>query len=151
MPPERHSEQDLLLGGSGQVGFKMRLLVATDGKNKSYKAVELAFRMALGFDCPLYILFVVAPDSRMSRNETIKMGMRVLGRLKLKASGLGVEVETLMEAGNPAEIIIEASRRLDADAVLIGAPEPGGIFKSVKKSTAMNVYSGASCTVYIVK
>lgn len=129
----------------------MRLLVATDGKTKSYKAVEMAFRMAMGFDCPLYILFVVAPDSGLSRNETIKMGMRVLGKLKLKASGKGLEVETLMEAGDPAEIIIEVSRRLDVDAVLLGAPEPKGFTRSVRSSTGMKVYSGANCTAYLVR
>lgn len=129
----------------------MRLLVATDGKTKSYKAVEMAFRMAKGFDCPLYILFVVSQDSGLSRNETIKKGMRVLGKLKLKASGLGLEVETLMEAGDPAEIIVEVSRRLDAEAVLLGAPEPKGFLRSALSSTGMKVYTGASCTVYLVR
>jgi len=129
----------------------MRLLVATDGKTKSYKAVEMAFRMASGFDCPLSILFVVSPDSGLSRNETIKMGMRILGKLKLKASESGLEVETLMEAGEPGEIIIDVSRRLDVDAVFLGAPRPKGFFKSIMSSTAMKVYTGASCTVYLVR
>jgi len=129
----------------------MKFLVATDGKNKSYKAVEMAFRTALGFDCPLAILFVVAPDSKMSKNETIKAGMRVLGRLKLKASGLGVEVETMMEAGDPAQIIMDAAARMDVDAIFIGASDEGGFFKSMKKSTSHNVFTSAGCTVFVVK
>lgn len=126
----------------------MNLIVANDGKPHSEKAAEYAIVLAKVLKSTLFEIYVVNPKANIEKDKNIKNGMRVLGRSKIKAAELGVELTTLLEAGNPLDTILEAAERTEADMIIIGS--------SGKKSkfggrTSDSIYKNAPCTVTIVR
>lgn len=124
-------------------------MVATDGKPHSEKALQYAFVFAKAFKATLYILYVVNPKSGEDKSKIIKNGMIILGRAKIKAAEMGVEVNTLLEAGDPQETIAMTSERIKSEVIVVGnsGPKKGLMAKSVSEAVVRNV----GCTVIVVK
>jgi nucleotide-binding universal stress UspA family protein len=130
----------------------MRVLVATDGKPFSDKAVEYGFALFKQFKPTFVALYVVDPRSGEEKDKEIKNGMRVLGRLKIRGADIGIEVATLLEAGDPMETIALAADRIKADVVIIGKnPERSGGGLLGGKATSDFVIKNTVCTVIIVR
>jgi nucleotide-binding universal stress UspA family protein len=130
----------------------MRVLVATDGKPFSEKAVEYGFALFKQFKPTFVALYVVDPRSGEEKDKEIKNGMRVLGRLKIRGADIGIEVATLLEAGDPMETIALAADRIKADVVIIGKnPERSGGGLLGGKATSDFVIKNTVCTVIIVR
>jgi nucleotide-binding universal stress UspA family protein len=97
----------------------------------------------------MYIIYVVDKNSKDDKEKRIKTGMRILGRLKIKAAENGVEVTTLLEAGRPQETLVETAERIGADLIVIGSSEAG---KGKSKKSLQNIVkSKANCTVVVVR
>ncbi|HSV42547.1 MAG TPA: universal stress protein [Methanomassiliicoccales archaeon] len=132
----------------------MRVLVATNGQPYADKAVEYGFALFKQFKPTFVALYVVDPKSGEEKDKEIKNGMRVLGRLKIRGADIGIEVATLLEAGDPMETIALAAERIKADVIIIGKnPEKsgGGGLLGGGKSTSDFVIKNTNVTVIVVR
>ncbi|QLH74265.1 MAG: universal stress protein [Methanomassiliicoccales archaeon] len=132
----------------------MRVLLATDGKPHSEKAVEYGFALYKQFKPTFVALYVVDPRSGIEKDKDIKNGMRVLGRLKIRGADIGIEVATLLEAGDPMETILLAAQRIKADAIVLGKTtdrSTGGGLLGGSKSISEFIIKNSTCPVIVVK
>ena len=82
------------------------LLLATDGKPHSAKAIELAMEMAQLASSKLFIMYVVSSRNESVRSRVIKDGMSVLQDLKQRRADRGLDITTLLEGGPPHQAIV---------------------------------------------
>jgi len=129
----------------------MNLLLATDGKKHSEKAINYAFDFASLQKATLYIVFVVSPKAEEDKEKIIKSGMEVLDKLKQRGVKVGVNVTTMLEAGSPYETILTASERIKADAIIVGTSGKTAIDRVLIGSVSEYVVRNARCTVIVVK
>ena len=129
----------------------MNVLFATDGKPHSDKATKYAMEYANRYEAKLFIVFVVSPKADEDKEKLIQNGMKVLERLKLEAVEKGVEVTTLLEAGNPYEAIISASDRVKAEAIIVGTSGKTVLDRVLIGSVSEYVVRNSRCTVIVVK
>ena len=129
----------------------MNVLLATDGKQHSDKAVNYAFHYASLNKAPLYVVFVVSPKAEEDKERLIKSGMEVLEKLKKKGEQAGIAVTTLLEAGSPYETILAVSERIRSDAIIVGTSGKSAIDRVLIGSVSEYVVRNAKCTVIVVK
>lgn len=129
----------------------MNLLLATDGKPHSEKAVNYAFDYADLSKANLYIVFAVSPKSEDDKDKIIRQGMAVLEDLKRRGAHEGVNVTTMLEAGNPYEAVLNAADRVKADAIVVGTSGKMAIDRVLIGSVSEYVVRNSKCTVIVVK
>jgi nucleotide-binding universal stress UspA family protein len=62
----------------------------------------------------------------------------------------GIEVKTLLQVGNPREVIVQMALSVMADVLIIGSHSKGGIIDVALGGTARHITSRAPCTVLMV-
>lgn len=129
----------------------MNVLLATDGKPHSDKAVDYAIEYAERFGASLFIVFAVSPRHGEDRNSVIKAGMSVLEEVKQKALEKKVSVTTLLEAGNPYEATLAVSDRIKADAIVVGTSGKTVLDRALIGSVSEYIVRNAKCTVIVVR
>ncbi|HEX2069458.1 MAG TPA: universal stress protein, partial [Actinomycetota bacterium] len=92
-----------------------RIMVATDGSETANTALEKAARVASRCATELLIATAFQPP-----NYDKDIAQEVLDYSREAARRFGVEAETEMQRGEPADVIIEIAQRRRADAVVIG-------------------------------
>ncbi|MBI0584571.1 MAG: universal stress protein [Methanomassiliicoccus sp.] len=134
----------------GLVGGK-NLLLATDGKPHSVKAIEYAMEMAKLTSSKLFIIYVVSPKNESERSEIIKEGMGTLQELKAMGSDRGLDVTTLMEGGSPHQSIVSTAERIKAGAIIVGTSGKTVLDRVLIGSVSEYVVRNSGCTVIVVK
>lgn len=130
----------------------MNIIVGNDGSPQSEKAIEYAFAYAKAFQGTLFVLYIVSPKAQEDREKNIKNGMRVLGRAKIRASDIGVQIATLLEAGEPHSTILMAANKLKASCIILGSSsEKTGMAKLRGAGTSEIIFKSAPCTVIVVR
>ncbi|HMK47257.1 MAG TPA: universal stress protein [Methanocella sp.] len=129
----------------------MNVLLATDGKPHSDRAVNYAIEYAERFDANLFIIFVVGSRQGEDRDGMIKYGMAVLEDVKQKVLEKKVAVTTLLEAGSPHEATLAVSERVKADAIIVGTSGKSTIDRALLGSVSEFVVRNAKCTVIVVR
>ena len=129
----------------------MNMIVANDWKPQSEKAAQYAIVIAKVLRCNLYSIYVVSLKTEMEKDKNIRNSMRVRGRTKIKAVEIGVELNTLIEAGDPYDTTMEAAERTEADMIIVGSSGKTGMKAKFSGSTAESIYKNASCTVTVVR
>lgn len=132
-------------------GENMRVLLATDGKPHSEKAVSYALDYAKRFAAELFIVYVVSPRSGEDREKVIAFGMSVLEHVKTKAQEAGLSVTTQLEAGSPHEATLATAERIKADAIVVGTSGKTVIDRALIGSVSEYVVRNARCTVIVVR
>jgi nucleotide-binding universal stress UspA family protein len=127
------------------------VLLATDGKPHSGKAIDYAIEFASRYGAALFIVFVVSPKQGEDRDKATKAGLAVLEEVKKKAMGAGVNATGLLEAGSPYETILAAAERINADAIVVGTSGKTVIDRVLIGSVSEFVVRNAQCTVVVVK
>lgn len=127
------------------------LLLATDGKVHSEKAISYAIEMAKLTSSKLFILYAIHPKRDEDKQSMIDQGMKYLQALKERASTEGVEATTLLEGGNPYQTILAASERVQAGAIIVGTSGKTALDRVLIGSVSEYVARNSSCTVIIVK
>jgi len=97
-----------------------RILCAVDLGPQSAKAIAWAGHMAREFGACLTLLHALpcGPDLRLAAGEELRM---------LQAA-VGVEADSLLETGEPAQVICDAAGRLRADVLVIGRGSAAGVY-----------------------
>ncbi|WP_254824059.1 universal stress protein [Haloglomus halophilum] len=110
------------------------LVVATDGSESGERAVATALDLADRFDAAVHVLSVVDP-SRVAEVPA-EDADAVQAALHERASDAvdavaeqapdGIEVETVVREGHPADAIVDYAEEADADSVALGTRGRGG-------------------------
>lgn len=129
----------------------MNILLATDGKPHSDKAVNFAIEYAMRFNSALFPVYVVSPKPGEDREKIIKTGMAVLEDVKKKAAEQGVIATGLLEAGSPYEAIMAVADRVKADVIIVGTSGKTVIDRVLIGSVSEYIVRNARCTVIVVK
>ena len=127
------------------------LLLATDGKPHSEKAIQYAIEMARLTASKLFILYVVSPKNEAEKKDLIKEGMSKLNDLKSLAADSGVEATTLLEGGSPYQTITTTADRIKAGAIVVGTSGKSALDRVLIGSVSEYVVRNSGCTVIVVK
>lgn len=146
-----------------------RILAPTDFSECGKKAVRYALRLAEQAGARLTLVHVLdlpaqaygmisTGDGFLSGEEIEKFyrGARRQAEASLAAARAelpphGVEIDTVVEVGRPAEHVIDLARKLPADLVILGTHGYTGLKHLLLGSTAERVVRGAPCPVLVVR
>jgi nucleotide-binding universal stress UspA family protein len=137
------------------------IVVGTDGSEPAGEAVRQATDMASREGARLHLV-TAYPDPQMLRERMTggahtepidlrKVADAVLERATHDALARGVEVETHVREGDPAEVIIDVASEQKADLIVVGSRGLTGITRFLLGSVSSKVSQHASCSVMIVR
>jgi nucleotide-binding universal stress UspA family protein len=122
-----------------------RVLVATDRSETAERAVRFAAEMASRYEAELVVLRVLV-GTEVPRAEAAE---------ELDAYVAGLEGEqkrsAVVTAEDPAEAIVEAARREQADVLVVGSVGMSGRREFLLRNVPNRVSHNAPCTVVIVQ
>lgn len=129
----------------------MKVMVATDGRAHSDKAVQCGFSYSKAFKAKLYVLYVIAPNGEETKGRELKNAMKALEHAKSRGAEEGVEVVTLMEAGDPSKVIVDVTDEIEADVLVVGSSPKAGGLHLMSKSVMETCVKHAPCTVIVAR
>ena len=136
-----------------------KVLIATDGSEKNQPAVREGLEIARSCGSALYAIYVIDETSLHSAQAEV-LTADVYQRLKdegekavlgVKRVAGGVEVETRVLSGRPAQVITDFARRNGIDLIVVGSQGKSGLERLLLGSVAENVIRMAECMVLVVK
>ena len=144
----RHAECPVLI-----VKQKTRLskiLVAVDGSESAEKALEYAVQLAKKHKAKVTLLNVGESKLFGFKPKVVReVGERVLSDAATKVKGL--EVNTQLEFGNPAETIIEVAEKGNYDLIVVGSRGLSSVKRFFLGSVSDDVSHHAKRSVLIVR
>jgi nucleotide-binding universal stress UspA family protein len=114
-----------------------RILVAVDGSDAAHKAARMAAEVAVRFGSKLTLAYVIPrlllpPDvygltlAEVEREQR-SFADKLVGEAMAKLGDAGVEVETVVLSGSPAESLAELAAAPDVDMVVVGSRGRGSV------------------------
>lgn len=134
--------------------------VGTDGSATAAEAVQIAADLARRFDADLVLLSASqeAKESAPRRAHADKelqwafspsaRAREILERAQKDAQRQGISCRTLIDEGDPAEVLVRLAGECDADLLVIGNK---GMKRRVLGSVPNTVTHKAPCSVFVVK
>ncbi len=138
------------------------IIVGVDGSEKSLHAANVAASLARARDAELKVVAVVrppegwwgivgSPPTAEALGDALSDAQQQVLDKTLESVDLeGVSYETIEEIGEPAQRLIEACERFDADLLVVGRRGAGFLRRMVVGSVAAHVINEAPCPVLIV-
>jgi nucleotide-binding universal stress UspA family protein len=145
-----------------------RILVAVDFSPESDAAIHTAFGFARAFDASITLLHVhelptvmngIVPgvdsdaDTKLLRDsahaQLATLVLRLQARDPRTLEG-GITIETAVEGGTPADVILAHARSGGFDLIVLGTHGRTGLRRLLVGSVAEAVIRGASCPVVTV-
>jgi len=127
------------------------IAVGTDGSATAAKAVEFACELAQRYEARLVLLSAYlarrGDGSQWAATDAIATE-RLLARAEEAAAERGIDCETAMSEGDPAEVLVQLAERHDVDLLVIGNK---GMERRVLGSVPNTVTHKANCSVLVVK
>ena len=129
-----------------------KLIVGYDGSPHSDKALSLAVEIAKRFNSKITLVHVV-PYTYVGKasEEDLKKGEEVLRKGVKKVKELGVEFDSRLVEGDPAEKMAEIALNEGYDAVVVGSRGLGGFKELLLGSVSHKLTHHAKCTVIITR
>jgi len=145
--------------------FKLKkILCPTDFSEASSEALKQAISLARSTQSKLILLYVVNQKmlseglslARVSAPEDLGKEMAEEARRRLKMlvpveERNGLDWETDVRSGNPAQEVIRYAKANSIDMIVIGTSGHSGIDRMMFGSTAEKVVRGAHCSVLTVR
>lgn len=133
-----------------------RILCPVDFEVNSLKAVRLARRVAQREEAVVYLLHVVTPTDPLvvsaplieRRNET---DSRTLLKQIVEQELAGIQHETMLRQGSPADETVRAANEVKADLIVMATHARHGLSHLVLGSVTEKVVREASCPVLTVR
>jgi nucleotide-binding universal stress UspA family protein len=134
--------------------------VGTDGSTTASKAVEAAAEIAQRFGARLVLLSAFQgsderPRGSGSGSEELQWAFNndarvreLLNRTEQDLRDREIDCTTMLDEGDPAEVLIRLAEECDADLLVIGNR---GMQRRVLGSVPNTVTHRATCSVYVVK
>lgn len=140
-----------------------KILVATDGSESVRKAVEAAIKLAKISEAKLYAVYVIAsgghsvpiPKDAGFERATLEYfrteGKEATAYVEKSGEVAGIEVESIILEGNPAEEIVDFAEKNDIDLIVMGTLGRTGIQRFLLGSVAENVVRHSKKSVLVVR
>jgi len=122
-----------------------RILVATDRSETAERAVGFATEMAARYEAELLLLRVLVSDEGV-----VAEAARDLAERARELAGERGR-SSVVVADDPADAIVEAARREEADVVVVGSVGMAGRKEFLLRNVPNRVSHNAPCTVVIVQ
>jgi nucleotide-binding universal stress UspA family protein len=116
-----------------------KILIPVDGSEYSMKAIEAGKELAKAFDSKVFILSVVTPELRISNGRGANIyspilmeelhdhGLKILEEAKKRFEGMESQVETFIEDGYVADVIVRFAKEYNIDLVVMGSHGLGAL------------------------
>ncbi len=133
------------------------ILCPIDFSDTSRKAVRYTHEFAVRMNASIVLLNVIdIPIESLVNNiqldEELEQSVRQeLEALKNEWLAEGLTVESLVEIGNPADVILEQAEKRDVNLIIMGSHGKKGMSRLILGSVAEAVLRKAGCPVLIVK
>jgi nucleotide-binding universal stress UspA family protein len=131
------------------------IAVGTDGSETASEAVKQAAEFAKRFDAKLVLLsaFKDTPpptgtDEAQWAYSPAAQLREILARTEDELNGEGIECTTLVDEGDPADVLVQLADDCGADVLVIGNK---GMQRRVLGSVPKSVAHNADCSVFVVK
>jgi len=129
--------------------------VGTDGSETASEAVNQAAEFARRFDAKLVLLSAFrneppppdAGEAQWSYSPAAQL-RGILARTEEQIKAQGLECATLVDEGDPADVLVRLADECEADVLVIGNK---GIRRRVLGSVPKSVAHNADCSVFVVK
>lgn len=132
--------------------------VGTDGSGTADQAVKEAAEIARRFDAKLVLLSVFgdsAPAAAQTGDIELQWAVSsqarvrsILEQLEAELSATGIDCETRVDDGDPADVLVRLASECGADLLVIGNR---GMHRRVLGSVPNSVTHKAECSVLVVK
>jgi nucleotide-binding universal stress UspA family protein len=129
------------------------LVVGYDGSDASRRA--LARVRELGIDYRALVIVAVVPDIRSAGMGADLGGTQldtetVLGEARELLDGDNASVETRTAVGDPAIVLVEVAREVDAQLLIVGRRGADFVRRTLLGSVAQRIVEHAPCDVLVV-
>lgn len=121
------------------------ILFPTDFSPESRVALPYAVSLAREHQSRLYLLHVIPPDADSDEASLVSQ----LRSLAPPEKGLACEPKAFVQAGNPAQVILDLSEELAVDLIVLGPKRRSGMPGTM--ATAYRVAAQAICPVLTVR
>jgi nucleotide-binding universal stress UspA family protein len=105
-------------------------------------------------EIPFYEISVAAPtvpmQTQFNLDEMLPRATRYLNGIAQKLRDEGYQVDTLVQIGDPAGVILEAAKHFHIDAIVICTHGRSGLTRWLFGSVTGEVLAGAQCPVLVV-
>ena len=143
-----------------------KILVPVDGSEHSKKALEFACELAKKFESELHLLHVVQPPistqtmavggsavtTEVSREDLEEIGRNMIeAAIQITSNHDCTKVETQIEAGPPAQHILDAAKKHDADLIVMGSRGLSDIAGLLLGSVSHKVTHLAECSCVTIR
>jgi nucleotide-binding universal stress UspA family protein len=140
-----------------------RILIATDGSDKSMKAAQEGMELAKGLGAQVIALNVVnevviasavrqlGADRKEVEAKLETAGRKSVDNLKAMGAKIGVNVDTIVRIGAPANTVIDTAGAEKADLIVMGSHGESGASKLLIGSVVQKVLYWATIPVLVVR
>jgi nucleotide-binding universal stress UspA family protein len=148
---------------SGEPEFKpqRKILIATDGSETAKEAADFGIETLKFSGAKVYAVYVIDKTSYGSVPEDEKwskkieqfeeVGHGVTSYVEEKAKAAGLEAESIVLKGDPAEEILDFAEGQDVDIIVVGSLGKSGIKRFVLGSVSEKVVRHAKVPVLVVR
>jgi nucleotide-binding universal stress UspA family protein len=144
------------VAGTGVFGH---ILVAVGPNERAWAALETAVRLAAAVNGRLFLVYVYTPLRGLNpefgyiepdvHDDTVREARARLDRARARVPE-GIQAETVLREGDPAEEILRAAGIVHADLIVMGTRGRGRVAQALMGSVANAVIHKARCPVLIV-
>lgn len=136
-----------------------KILHANDGSEQAFTALQFAMTIAKQNNAELHMVCIeeIPPmpefieEVRETRGTAARRFHSVTQRARKLADEQGLSLQTHVLAGHPVRTIIDLSRELKADLLVIGATGHSALYERMIGSRADRIIQLAPCPVLVVK
>jgi len=140
-----------------------RILIATDGSDKSLKAAEEGMELAKALGAQVIALNVInevviasavrqlGADRKEVETKLETAGRKAVDSLKAMGAKAGVAVATIVRIGAPANAVIDTAGAEKADLIVMGSHGESGASKLLIGSVVQKVLYWATVPVLVVR
>jgi nucleotide-binding universal stress UspA family protein len=140
-----------------------RILIATDGSDKSRKAAEEGVELAKALGAEIIALNVVnevviasavrqlGSDKKEVEDKLMAAGKKAVDAIQKMAADQGVKVDAIVRTGAPANVVIDMAAANNADLIIMGSHGESGASKLLIGSVVQKVLYWATIPVLVVR
>ncbi len=139
-----------------------QILIATDGSKNANNAATLGIKFARQYGAKVYVVYVInvtdADSIIMDEawaveecEECEKKGHKAISSVVEKAKFAGLEAESIVLKGNPAEEILDFANEHDIDMIVVGSLGKSGIERFAMGSVSEKIVRIAKTPVLVVR
>lgn len=135
-----------------------RILIGTDGSACSARAASHAIYLARSLGAKLYALYAVnverAFHAGIHFGEAVadleEFGKKALGAVTAEAAEKGVECEEILLRGRPHRTIIQTSKEIEADLVIVGSTGMSALERTLLGSESERILHHSKRPVLVI-